>query len=221
MRRRSAGSRAGAARTARASVAAKGDISTPGKRRLILASTHAMRLHLPAWARSRLDSPGMTRQIRACSMLRLAANPPTAVTPALCALFFASGAAALLFENLWFRQAGLLLGNAVWTSDLVTAGFMAGLRVGNGFVAHRAWRWRRPLRAYAGLEILIAASGLALVAGLPGLVPAVAPLLARLGEGALLDAVRLAGGFLLLVVPSSAMGATLPVLARSLGVHDP
>jgi spermidine synthase len=32
--------------------------------------------------------------------------------------------------------------------------------------------------------------------------------------------VRLAGGFLLLVVPSSAMGATLPVLARSLGAHD-
>jgi spermidine synthase len=153
-------------------------------------------------------------------MLRPAATPPTAVTPALCALFFASGAAALLFENLWFRQTGLLFGNAVWTSALVTAGFMAGLAVGNGFVARRAWRWPRPLRVYAGLELLIAATGLGLVAGLPGLVPAVAPLLARLGEGALLDAVRLAGGFLLLVVPSSAMGATLPVLARSLGAHD-
>jgi spermidine synthase len=153
-------------------------------------------------------------------MSRPAATPPTAVTSALCALFFASGAAALLFENLWFRQTGLLFGNAIWTSALVTAGFMAGLAMGNAFVARRAWRWRRPLRAYAGLELLIAASGVGLVAGLPGLIPAVAPLLARLGEGAALDTVRLAGGFLLLVIPSSAMGATLPVLARSLGAHD-
>src|SRR5262245_35180318 len=147
-------------------------------------------------------------------MSRPAAPPPTAVTPALCALFFASGAAALLFENLWFRETGLLFGNAVWASALVTAGFMAGLAIGNGFVARRASAWPRPLRVYAGLELAVAATGFGLVAGLPGLVPAVAPLLARLGEGAALDGVRLAGGFLLLVVPSSAMGATLPVLAR-------
>jgi predicted membrane-bound spermidine synthase len=142
------------------------------------------------------------------------------VTAALCALFFVSGAAALLFETLWFRQTGLLLGNSVWTSALVTAGFMGGLALGNLVVARRAWRWRRPLRVYAGLELAVAASGTALVLGLPVLIPVLAPVLARLGEAALLDAARLVGGFLLLVVPSSAMGATLPVLARSLGAHD-
>ena len=31
----------------------------------------------------------------------------------LYAVFFLSGVAALLFETLWFRQAGLLLGNSV------------------------------------------------------------------------------------------------------------
>jgi len=37
----------------------------------------------------------------------------------VCALFFASGASALLFETLWFRQAGLVFGNSVWASTLV------------------------------------------------------------------------------------------------------
>ena len=33
--------------------------------------------------------------------------------------FFASGAAALLFEVLWFRALGRVLGNTVWAGALV------------------------------------------------------------------------------------------------------
>ena len=40
---------------------------------------------------------------------------------ALCVIFLLSGAAALVFETLWFRQAGLALGHTVWASALVTA----------------------------------------------------------------------------------------------------
>ena len=43
-----------------------------------------------------------------------------------CAMFFLSGAAALIFATLWFRQAGLSFGNSMWASSLVLAGFMAG-----------------------------------------------------------------------------------------------
>ena len=43
----------------------------------------------------------------------------------LCLVFLASGCASLLFETLWFRQTGLLLGNSVWASSLVTAGIGA------------------------------------------------------------------------------------------------
>jgi len=45
--------------------------------------------------------------------------------------FFLSGASALVFEGLWFRQAGLALGNSVWASSLVLSSFMAGLAAGN------------------------------------------------------------------------------------------
>jgi hypothetical protein len=42
-----------------------------------------------------------------------------------------SGAAALVFENLWFRQAGLAFGNSVWASSLVLASFMGGMFLGS------------------------------------------------------------------------------------------
>jgi spermidine synthase len=142
------------------------------------------------------------------------------MTAALCTIFFCSGAAALLFETLWFRQAGLLLGNTVWTSVLVTASFMAGLAVGNAFAITRAWRLARPLRFYARLEVMIAVTGVALVYGLPSLIPALAPLLSALSSGPAIDGFRIVSAFLLLVVPSSAMGATLPVLTRALAAAD-
>ena len=74
------------------------------------------------------------------------------MTPILCALFFLSGAAALLFETLWFRQAGLAFGNSVWASSLVLSSFMAGLALGNGLMARHGDRIRRPVRLYALLR---------------------------------------------------------------------
>ena len=52
------------------------------------------------------------------------------MTAALCGVFFVSGVAGLLFETLWFSQAGLVLGNSIWASSLVLAAFMGGLAVG-------------------------------------------------------------------------------------------
>ena len=55
----------------------------------------------------------------------------------LCLIFLVSGASALIFETLWFYQAGIALGNSVWASSLVLAGFMGGLALGN---LAAAWR---------------------------------------------------------------------------------
>jgi spermidine synthase len=137
-----------------------------------------------------------------------------------CAVFFASGAAALLFETLWFRQAGLALGNTVWATALVTAAFMAGLALGNAFAIRVGWRLTRPLRVFAGLEVVVAVTGTALVFALPRVGAVLAPVLSPLRGTATLDTLRLASTFVLLVLPAAAMGATLPVLARSLGAVD-
>lgn len=137
---------------------------------------------------------------------------------ALDAVFFLSGCAALLFETLWFRQAGLLLGNSVWASAIVLASFMTGLALGNLGAARLGARLRRPLLVYAGLEALIAATGLLLVLALPLLPQALAPLLAEAEpSGPWLNGLRLGAAFALFAIPSSAMGATLPVLVAALG----
>jgi len=140
----------------------------------------------------------------------------------LCTIMFVSGAAALVFEMLWFRQAGLAFGNSVWASSLVLASFMAGLAAGNGLVARFGWRIDRPVRFYASLELAIGAGGVAIVWALPlvggWLVPLWRPFLE---QPWLLNPLRLLIGFLLLLVPATAMGATLPVLVKALRAHDP
>ena len=139
---------------------------------------------------------------------------------ALFFVFLLSGAAALLFETLWFRQAGLALGNTVWASALVTASFMAGLAIGNAAVARWGRRVRRPLLAYAALELVVGATGVGLVLLFPLLGYALAPLMGSLGGGTL-NVLRVVVSFAVLLVPSCAMGATLPLLAGALSAHDP
>jgi len=72
---------------------------------------------------------------------------------ALYVAFFLSGAAALIFENLWFRQVGLIFGNSVWASSLVLASFMAGLAIGNAASGRWGHLARRPVLLYAVFEV--------------------------------------------------------------------
>jgi spermidine synthase len=135
----------------------------------------------------------------------------------VCLLFFASGAAGLIFEGLWFRQATLCFGSSVWASSLVLSAFMGGLALGGAWAARAGDRLRNPLRVYAALEAIVALSGVALVYALPAFGPLLAPVLLPLsGQALLLHPIRFALAFALLLVPSIAMGATLPLVARAL-----
>jgi predicted membrane-bound spermidine synthase len=139
----------------------------------------------------------------------------------LCGIALLSGCAALLFETLWFRVAGLAFGNGVWASSIVLAAFMAGLAGGNLLAARLADRLARPIRFYAGLELAIGASGAALVLLLPSLTGFLAPLFRLLRDSPwLLNLMRLVISFALMVLPALAMGATLPVLVKALSVSD-
>ncbi len=139
------------------------------------------------------------------------------MAPLLYALFFASGASALIFETLWFRQAGLALGNSVWASSLVLSAFMGGLAIGNALGARYGDAVRRPVRAYAFAEAAIAIAGVGLVYLLPALGGVLAPgLRPILDQSWILNAARLLVAFLALLIPAVAMGLTLPLLAKAL-----
>jgi len=135
----------------------------------------------------------------------------------LSAILFCSGAAAVAFQTLWFRQTGLVLGNTVWASSIVLASFMAGLALGNAISVALGDRLRRPLVTFALLECAIGATGVAIVAGSFALPGWFAPWLRPFTESPLaLGGLRLGIAFALLLVPATAMGLTLPLLVRVL-----
>jgi spermidine synthase len=135
----------------------------------------------------------------------------------LSAVFFLSGASALIFETLWFRQAGLAFGNSIWASSLVLSGFMTGLALGNALAARAGDRLSNPVRVYALAEAAIAITGVGLVYLFPVLGAALAPMFRPLLDHPwALNPLRLLVAFVLLVIPSTAMGITLPLLTRAL-----
>lgn len=137
----------------------------------------------------------------------------------LCTIFFLSGAAALIFEIIWFQLSGITFGNSVWASSCVLASFMGGLALGNGFSAQWGSRIKNAIRFYALLEISIALTGFALVIILPHLTHALSPIFrASVESPFLLNGLRLIISFVLMLIPTTAMGATLPILVKALYV---
>lgn len=144
------------------------------------------------------------------------------MTRLLCTIFWVSGSSALMFQSLWFRQAGLAFGNSIWAVSLVLAGFMGGLALGNLLAASAGGRVKYPVALYAFAELVIGVSGILLVYLLPNLGPWLAPLfLPLLDQPWILNTLRLLLALLLLALPSTAMGLTLPLLTKALSEHDP
>ncbi len=130
-----------------------------------------------------------------------------------------SGFAALLYETAWTGEFTFVFGTSKLAVATVLAAYMAGLAIGAGLSARLASRIRRPVLAYGFLELGIALAALAV------------PFLIRLGmrvfvamfgglaelpdSGAASQTVFfLVAAFLILLVPTALMGATLPLLAR-------
>src|SRR5258705_5804912 len=141
-------------------------------------------------------------------------SAPVAV---LSAILFLSGIGALIFEPLWLRVSGLTFGNSVWAAALILSSFMAGLAFGNAIAASSIIRRWRPLHFYAVLEVLVGLFGCIIVFVLPALGDALRPLWQTLWnyQPALLG-LRFVVSFLILLVPTTAMGLTLPVI-----IEDP
>ena len=134
--------------------------------------------------------------------------------PLVC---FVSGAAGLIFEMIWFHRSGLVFGSSVWASSLVLSSFMGGLTIGSAIVGASGHRIRNVTRAYAAAEVVVVVSGVTLTYALPGLTRAVVTLTNPAAESVwLTNAARFLTAFTILLVPSTAMGTTLPLLVAAL-----
>ncbi|HEY6123268.1 MAG TPA: fused MFS/spermidine synthase [Steroidobacteraceae bacterium] len=138
----------------------------------------------------------------------------------LCGCFVLSGIAALIYQTAWMRQFAIVFGTSELAVATVLAAYMGGLALGAALAERFLPRVSRPVLTYGMLEIGIAGSAVFIV-----------PLLLWLANIALQSffgnqpeppdsdhagttLFYLISAFVALALPTTLMGATLPVLAR-------
>lgn len=132
------------------------------------------------------------------------------------ACFILSGATGLIYEVLWARMLGLVFGATTLAVSTVLAAFMGGLAVGSALAARFGSRIRKPLSAYGWMEV-----GIALYALLvPYLFHWIDDLYALIWQAShptylVFSFWRFLLSSLILIIPTTLMGATLPVLAKA------
>ncbi len=134
--------------------------------------------------------------------------------------FFFSGFAGLVYEVVWARLLERVMGASVYSITTVLTVYMAGLGLGSFLAGRFIDRRKDSLRLYGILEGAIGVSCV--------LVPALLVLLAPVYRSAYqslgatfqtLTFVRFLISGLVLIVPTTLMGATLPVLSRYLATR--
>jgi spermidine synthase len=162
----------------------------------------------PAWPRTPRKLSGTVRELHPA---KPEPSQRRGVLLVLLGLFAASGAAALIYEVVWFHLLRFAIGSSTLSLGILLSSFMGGLCIGSLWY-HRAVAVRRhPLKVYALLEVGIGLCGVA--------IPLVLPLVthvyvASAGSGARDIALRGLVSAGLLLPPTVLMGATLPAMSR-------
>ena len=141
---------------------------------------------------------------------------PGWLLPLLSLLFFCSGACALVYQVIWLRLLALVFGVTVYAASTVLASFMGGLAVGSYTAGRFAGRLRSPLRAFGLVEIGVGVSALAtplVLDIIKSVWVAISPSLPA--SLAFVTVARFLAAFAVLIVPTTLMGATLPIVMRS------
>jgi spermidine synthase len=134
-------------------------------------------------------------------------------------LFFASGFSSLIYQVVWTRMLVLVFGATTFATSTVLSVFMGGLALGSFIAGRLTPRIKRPLIWYGALEAIIGVWALVT----PSLFASAAPLYkwiwlhthASLIPFSLL---RFATTSLILILPTTCMGATLPLLSKHVTV---
>ncbi|GAB4345588.1 MAG: hypothetical protein Kow0099_25980 [Candidatus Abyssubacteria bacterium] len=134
--------------------------------------------------------------------------------------FFISGACGLVYEVVWTRMLTLTFGASVFAVSAVLTAFMGGLALGSYLFGRYADRSGNPARIYAFLEIGIGAYAFAL----PHMLNQLEGVYLSLFTGSapsfyVLSLIRFVMALAVLIVPTTLMGATLPMLSKYVGVR--
>jgi spermidine synthase len=129
--------------------------------------------------------------------------------------FFVSGMSGLIYEVIWTRLLGLVFGNTVFANSTVLTAYMAGLALGSYLSSKYADKIKRALKSYALLEI-----GIGIYCFF---IPFIISLLGNIYIPIQrnfdlsfypLNLLRFILCFFVLLIPTTLMGATLPIFSR-------
>ena len=130
--------------------------------------------------------------------------------------FVFSGATGLIYEVLWARMLGLVFGATTLAVSTVLAAFMGGLALGSAVAGRLGDRIRKPLSTYGWMEIGIAVYALLVPFMFRWVDNLYALIWQQFQPGYFTFSLwRFLLSCLMLLVPTTLMGATLPVLSAA------
>ena len=159
----------------------------------------------------------ISKFIRYLSVNRQKITGTRFLLPIILILFFFSGASALVYEVVWMKMLTVVFGATALAISTTLASFMAGLALGNYWFGRLVDRSHRPLLIYALLEF-----GIGIFAFI---MPAIFSLLDSIYISVYQDItqnyiglslIRFVLSFVVLIIPTTLMGGTLPVITRFL-----
>ncbi|MBE9535723.1 MAG: fused MFS/spermidine synthase [Proteobacteria bacterium] len=130
-------------------------------------------------------------------------------------LFFFSGFSALIYEIIWSRLLTLVFGTTVEAISAVITAYMFGLALGSYFAGKHSDFIRKHLAAYGISEILISIFSLALYYAIVSFPSLSKPFhWMHLRHDTLFTVLTYIFNFVLVALPTSLMGATLPLISK-------
>lgn len=134
--------------------------------------------------------------------------------------FCLSGLAALIYEIVWTRVLSLVMGSTVYALSTMLATIMAGLAIGGVWGGRLADRTGRHLALFAFFELIIGVMGILSVPLMLALLPFYQHLYAIVGQQEILFlAVQVLSCAMLMIIPTTLMGATFPLVSRYITEH--
>jgi len=134
-------------------------------------------------------------------------------------VFFFSGFSSLIYEVVWMRRLSLFFGSDIYSAALTLSAFMGGLTIGSLVAAHCVDRLKKPLMWYGLLEISIGVYALFFPFFLNMFSSQYRHIYQSFFEVApwRYNGFRILVAAVTLLIPTTMMGATLPLVVRRFG----
>ncbi|PWT91454.1 MAG: hypothetical protein C5B54_05250 [Acidobacteria bacterium] len=150
--------------------------------------------------------------------MRVKTSPSLAL---ICCFFFGSGFAALLYQIVWLKYLSLLFGNTTFATAALLAAYFSGLSLGSWLLPRFPKLLHAPLRKYGLMEIGVGCFATLFPLLYSGFKYPFASLFNLIGpQGSVYNVLIFFVAFSVLIIPTSLMGATLPLLSHYLIQDD-